>query len=266
MYYILDKDFDKTLICYQEIKNAIEYLNNIIDNNLEIDYNVYIEKIIKIYPFTSLGQLAGHFEGVSKRVKTLLVEFRENYDYIIYKAVDYLTLKLKKKLSDNYKDYIDFLLINEIINNKLPSIEELQRRKDGYIYYNNRLYVTTFYDRFFKENNINIEDTNNSLLKGVFTYSSNNNISGRVCVILNDKDFDNFKKGDIIVTPMTSPKFLSLIKDCKAIITDEGGTLSHAAIISRELRIPCLVGCINATKILSTGDTITINKRGEIVL
>lgn len=266
MYYLLDIYFDKTLKYYRKIKKDIEYLNNTINNKLEIDYRTYIDKIIEIYPFTSLGQLAGHFNDTSKRVKDLLIEFREKYDYIIYKAVDYLVLKFKAILPDNYKEYIDFLLIDEIINSKLPSIESLENRKLGYIYYNNSLYVTTDYDKFFGDNNINIEEASNSLLNGTFAYSSNTNITGRVCVILSDKDFNNFKRGDIIVTPMTSPKFLSLIKESKAIITDEGGTLSHAAIISRELKIPCLVGCTNATKNLSTGNMIEINKRGEIII
>ena len=266
MYYLLDIYFDKTLKYYRKIKKDIEYLNNTINNKLEIDYRTYIDKIIEIYPFTSLGQLAGHFNDTSKRVKDLLIEFREKYDYIIYKAVDYLVFKFKAILPDNYKEYIDFLLIDEIINSKLPSIESLENRKLGYIYYNNSLYVTTDYDKFFRDNNINIEEASNSLLNGTFAYSSNTNITGRVCVILSDKDFNNFKRGDIIVTPMTSPKFLSLIKESKAIITDEGGTLSHAAIISRELKIPCLVGCTNATKNLSTGNMIEINKRGEIII
>lgn len=266
MYYLLDIYFDKTLKYYRKIKKDIEYLNNTINNKLEIDYRTYIDKIIEIYPFTSLGQLAGHFNDTSKRVKDLLIEFREKYDYIIYKAVDYLVLKFKAILPDNYKEYIDFLLIDEIINSKLPSIESLENRKLGYIYYNNSLYVTTDYDKFFGDNNINIEEASNSLLNGTFAYSSYTNITGRVCVILSDKDFNNFKRGDIIVTPMTSPKFLSLIKECSAIITDEGGTLSHAAIISRELKIPCLVGCTNATKNLSTGNMIEINKRGEIII
>ncbi len=266
MYYLLDIYFDKTLKYYRKIKKDIEYLNNTINNKLEIDYRTYIDKIIEIYPFTSLGQLAGHFNDTSKRVKDLLIEFREKYDYIIYKAVDYLVFKFKAILPDNYKEYIDFLLIDEIINSKLPSIESLENRKLGYIYYNSSLYVTTDYDKFFGDNNINIEEASNSLLNGTFAYSSNTNITGRVCVILSDKDFNNFKRGDIIVTPMTSPKFLSLIKECKAIITDEGGTLSHAAIISRELKIPCLVGCTNATKNLSTGNMIEINKRGEIII
>ena len=263
MYYFLDKDFDKTLEYYRHIKNNIKYLNNIIDNSLDINYALYVKKIIEIYPFTSLGQLAGHFDIISNRVKELLIDFRENYDYIIYKAVDYLVSKLKDSLDIRYKDYIDFLLIDEIVNNNLPNIEILERRKKGYIYYNDTLYVTN-YDAFFKENNICIEEENNQLLRGTFTYSSNTNITGRVCVILNNKDFSNFRKGDIIVTQMTSPKFLSLIKECRAIITDEGGTLCHAAIISRELKIPCLVGCVSATKSFKTGDIIKINKRGEI--
>ncbi len=264
MYYLLDLDFDKTLDYYRRIKENIKYLNNIINNNLEIDYKDYIDKIVEIYPFISLGQLAGHFEEISKRVKQILIEFRIEYDYIVYKAVDYLVLKLKDNLDFQYKDYIDFLLIEEILNNRLPSIESLDVRKKGYIYYNNSLYVTTDYEHFFKENNINIEVASNSLLKGTFTYSANTNIRGRVCIILSDNDFINFRKGDIIVTPMTSPKFISLIKECRAIITDEGGFLSHAAIISRELKIPCLVGCHDATTTLSTGDLVEINKRGEI--
>ena len=55
---------------------------------------------------------------------------------------------------------------------------------------------------------------------------------------------------------MTSPKFLSILKHCQAIITDEGGITSHAAIISRELKIPCLVGTRGATKHLSTGKSL----------
>ena len=266
MYYLLDLDFKKTLKYYRKIKKNIEHLNDIIDNNLEIDYKNYINEIIEIYPFTSLGQLAGHFDDVSKRVKDLLIEFREEYDYIIYKACEYLILKCRELLPSSYKKYIDFLLIEEIVNKNLPSIEDLEKRKCGYIYYNNKLYVTTNYNEFYRENNINIEKVSSNLLKGTFTYSSNTDITGRVCVILSDKDFNNFKEGDIIVTPMTSPKFLSFIKKCQAIITDEGGTLSHAAIISRELKIPCLVGCVRATKSLSTGNMIKIKRTGEIII
>lgn len=264
MYYYLDLDFDKTLDYYEKIKTNIKCLDNIVDNNKSIEYKSYIEKIIEIYPFISLGQLAGHFNEMTKRVKDLLIEFREKYDYIIYKAVDYLILKVKEKLPKKYQEYIDFLRLEEIVNNNLPSIEELEKRKQGYIYYNDKLYVTKDYNQFFYEHNISIATPENNLLTGTFTYFSGKNIKGRVCKIMSDKDFSSFKEKDIIVTPMTSPKFLSILKHCQAIITDEGGITSHAAIISRELKIPCLVGTKGATKNLSTGDSIEITTRGEI--
>ncbi len=264
MYYYLDLDFDKTLNYYEKIKTNIKYLDNIIDNKKSIEYKSYIEKIIEIYPFISLGQLAGHFSKMTKRVKDLLVEFREKYDYIIYKAIDYLVLAVKEKLPKEYQDYIDFLRLEEVINNNLPSIEELEKRTQGYIYYNDKLYITKDYNQFFCEHNISIDALENNLLTGTFTYFSGEKIKGRVCKIMSDKDFSDFKEKDIIVTPMTSPKFLSILKHCQTIITDEGGITSHAAIISRELKIPCLVGTIGATKHLSTGDIIEITPRGEI--
>ena len=264
MYYYLDLDFTKTLKYYDKLKNNIQYLDNIIDNNKKIEYKKYIEKIIEIYPFTSLGQLAGHFNDMTQRVKDLLVEFREKYDYIIYKAIDYLVLKLKEKLPKEYQNNIDFLKLEEIINNNLPSIKNLKKRKQGYVYYNGTLYITNDYNKFFYDQNISIESSKTNLLLGTFTYTSGKNIKGRVCKIMSDKDFIDFKETDIIVTPMTSPKFLSILKKCKAIITDEGGITSHAAIISRELKIPCLVGTKGATKSLVTGDIIEITTRGEI--
>lgn len=92
------------------------------------------------------------------------------------------------------------------------------------------------------------------------------NIEGKVCKIFNEEDFSKFKKNCILVTPMTTPKFTEIIKKAKAIITDEGGITCHAAIMSRELKKVCIVGCKNATNILNDGDRIKINgSTGEII-
>ncbi len=72
-------------------------------------------------------------------------------------------------------------------------------------------------------------------------------------------------KGDILVTGMTDPDFVPFMKMASAIVTDKGGITSHAAIVSRELNIPCVVGTENATQIMKTGKEYTVDSRNGIV-
>ncbi|MEK7658994.1 MAG: phosphoenolpyruvate synthase [Patescibacteria group bacterium] len=81
--------------------------------------------------------------------------------------------------------------------------------------------------------------------------------SGKANKIMNVKDIDKFKKGEVLVTGMTDPDWVPAMKLASAIITDSGGRTAHAAIVSRELGIPCIVGTSNATKIIKTGNEIT---------
>jgi len=73
------------------------------------------------------------------------------------------------------------------------------------------------------------------------------------------------KKGDILVTKMTNPDWVPYMRLAGAIITDEGGMTCHAAIVSRELGIPCIVGTGNATKVLKTGQTYTVDATRGVV-
>jgi pyruvate,water dikinase len=73
------------------------------------------------------------------------------------------------------------------------------------------------------------------------------------------------KKGDILVTPMTNPDFVPYMKIVSAIVTDKGGVTAHAAIVSRELGIPCIVGAETATKFMETGKEYTVDARNGVV-
>ena len=73
------------------------------------------------------------------------------------------------------------------------------------------------------------------------------------------------QKGDILVTDMTNPDFVPFMKIAGAIVTDKGGVTSHAAIVSRELSIPCIVGTEIATKVMETGKEYTVDSRNGIV-
>ena len=82
--------------------------------------------------------------------------------------------------------------------------------------------------------------------------------SGPVRILASAKELSKIKKGDVLVTAMTNPDFVPAMKRAIAIVTDKGGRTSHAAIVSRELGIPCVVGTVNATSMLKEGEIITV--------
>jgi len=90
-------------------------------------------------------------------------------------------------------------------------------------------------------------------------------VEGEVKIVHNPSKAKNFRKGNILVTSMTRPEFVPLIKKSSAIITNEGGITSHAAIISRELSIPCIIGTKIATQVLKDGDLIEVDANNGII-
>ena len=86
--------------------------------------------------------------------------------------------------------------------------------------------------------------------------------AGVVRKIMDIKEIGKFKKGEILVTDMTDPDWEPIMKIASAIVTDKGGRTCHAAIISREMGIPCVVGTGTGSKIIKTGQKITVNCAG----
>jgi pyruvate,water dikinase len=95
------------------------------------------------------------------------------------------------------------------------------------------------------------------ILKGI--PASPGIIQGKVKILLNPHQVGKMKDGDILVTVMTNPLYLIAIQKAKAIVTDVGGMICHAAIIARELGIPCVVGTGNATKLLKDHNEVIVN-------
>jgi pyruvate,water dikinase len=92
--------------------------------------------------------------------------------------------------------------------------------------------------------------------------------SGAVAVLKSLADAENFQEGQILVASQTDPDWVPLMKKASAIITDHGGRTSHAAIVSRELDVPAIIGTGNATSKIATGDEVTVNcslgQKGEV--
>jgi pyruvate,water dikinase len=110
-------------------------------------------------------------------------------------------------------------------------------------------------ERVYEEYEIKV--TKRPILTG--TAIGNKVGQGKVRVIENISKIGEFKKGEVLVTKMTDPDWVPIMRIASAIVTDEGGKTSHAAIVSRELGIPCVVGTLKATKVLKTGQEVTVD-------
>ena len=100
-------------------------------------------------------------------------------------------------------------------------------------------------------------------LKGVVAYRGT--ARGRVAIVKKDEDLHHVKRGDILVTVMTFPNFISAMEKASAFVTDEGGILCHAAIIAREMKKPCIIGTKIATKVLKDGDLVEVDANRGVV-
>jgi pyruvate,water dikinase len=90
--------------------------------------------------------------------------------------------------------------------------------------------------------------------------------AGKAKVVLNPAEAAKvMQKGDILVTDMTNPDYVPFMRLASAIVTDKGGVTCHAAIVSRELGIPCIVGTEKATKLMITGKEYTVDARSGVV-
>lgn len=97
------------------------------------------------------------------------------------------------------------------------------------------------------------------------TVASKGNVRGRVAIVKGIKDLNNVKQGNILVAITTHPDYVPAMRRAAGIVTDEGGITSHAAIVSREFHIPCIVGTKQATKILRDKDFIELDSDKGII-
>jgi len=158
--------------------------------------------------------------------------------------------------------------IEELLQGK-PLSEKVveQRRKMSAGYYTDDLKVITGREaediiQPFLEKKV---DKNITVLKGTVASMGKGIVRGKVRILLHPNEWQKMQKGEILIAPMTSPEYILAMRKAAAIVTDEGGMTSHAAIVSRELGIPCIVGTNLATKVFKDGDEIEVDvKKGGV--
>ncbi|MBN2477950.1 hypothetical protein JXB01_01535 [Candidatus Micrarchaeota archaeon] len=153
--------------------------------------------------------------------------------------------------------------IPKILGGKLNPEKLKERGKNWFtIYYEDKgthIEVGCMDGRKYNEGEI--KDVNE--FKG--TPASPGKTRGKARIILGEHQFKNMEEGEILVAGMTRPDYVSIMKKAKGIITDEGGLTCHAAIVSREFKIPCIVGTHSATRLLKDGDEVELDADKGIV-
>ncbi len=91
------------------------------------------------------------------------------------------------------------------------------------------------------------------------TPASHGLVTGRVSIVLLPKDMEKVRNGDVLVTQMTTPEYVPAMKRAAGFVTDEGGLTCHAAIVSREMKKPCIIGTKIATQVLKDGDRVEVD-------
>lgn len=199
-------------------------------------------------------------DNVARATKTrVLSEKIGNRDAIIRNSLI--------KIFPALKPYVHVLTLNEIKTKKFPPPAVLKKRARGYYYINGKLITNLTRKRIEKKFGVTLENVKApkklKQVKGEIAYPGES--TGRVKKIASLAQINKVKKGDVLVASMTLPDYLPALKKVSALVTDEGGIACHAAIVARELKIPCIIGTKIATQVFKDGDQVEVDAVKGIV-
>lgn len=264
MYDFLCQNYDDFLLKYRQMMEACDYVEKNITGKIKFEVDDFILAIQKIYPFSSLGNLAGNLpEFLVGKVYNIFKSFRKEKGELLTKAEEFL-LAYSEGIVGN--ELLHFYRIAEVFNKGDVDKEQIAKRKQGYLYFNKMILIERQSNEINKYLNSNqialLDDEDETMLDPqvlIGTSAYGGKIKGVVSIITNENDFCKMKNGDVLVTSMTVPKFLPVMKIAGAMVTDEGGVLCHAAIVARELEIPTIIGTKKATTTLEDGDLVEVD-------
>jgi len=209
-----------------------------------------------------------------QKIKNLLYLYEQLSDWrdkrkgSVYMA-HYLSYVALKEISKREKidvDLLSYLSPREINNDLVKMIPELKRRrKSCFHFYHNKKEVWLS----GKKSLDMIKILNNYLFNKIKIVkgmpASVGKLKGKVKIINTKEEFKKLKKGDILISVMTRPDFMPILSKAAAIVTDEGGLTCHAAIVSREFKIPCIIGTQSATKVFKDGDKVEVDANKGVI-
>lgn len=194
-----------------------------------------------------------------------LQDVRKAYNFMADHHLELFAKEIEKRFNVNVDD-LKLLLPNEVkqlIENKLDKTI-IQERKPMFVVHatkdDMKFIIGEEAEKINSAYSIIKKTDESRVIQGVLASRGKSYyFRGIAKVLFSPKEIDKINEGDILVTAMTSPDYIVAMRKAGAIITDEGGILCHAAIVSRELKISCIVGTKVATRMIKDGDVIEIH-------
>ena len=208
-------------------------------------------------------------EHIKKGLREEAMKLREETEKLSSQR-DNLFIDILSKLYPKIGEKTRFIFLREVLSgaSEKELLKKIKERSKGFLFYNKTIITFEKINSFLRDNHIIIDiesnyDKKTSSIKGTTAHPGK--IKGKVKVVYTAKDLNKIERGDILVSPMTRPEFILAMKKASAFITDEGGITCHAAIVSREMGKPCIIGTKNATDILKDEDLIEVDANQGIV-
>jgi len=248
----------KQLVNY---KHLVDISKNKQRHSLENIKEIFALSLEMLTVLTSMVVISNNSEENSGMVE-ISNRIRIKTEDFVFQSIDLLLKNTTGLLPEEYKKFAYFLTYSEIVG-ELPTVQELERREFGYIYYQGSVYANVDENEFAQKHNLNIvhdritASSRMEEIRGKAAFQGK--ITGRVKVVFEISDMEKIRADDVLVTSMTTPDLIAVSRDFAAIVTDEGGMLCHAAIISREFKKPCIIGTKIATQVLKDGDLVEVD-------
>lgn len=286
--YMSDEDVDDML---QDHFNAYYWINNTWHDAAHLTVDDFRRRMLAIaeLPSEEIDQNIEHItllpEVLQRRIEEVERNIPQELQHILYFFRTLADLRDERKawvlksvqILDNFlcefsnRTGIIYELLHYMHAFDVTSIEHIKsceplfrKRKEGCVYFFEGDELVWLFGKDAEKVHTAIEALFiNKEISG--TIAQKGIAHGTVCKIITREDFSKMQPGAVLVTQMTRPEFVPLMKQASAIVTDEGGLTCHAAIISRELKIPCIIGTQNATSVLNDGDSVIVDAEQGIV-
>ncbi len=231
---------------------------------------IVIEAVYGLGEMIVGGEVNPNYYLVDKKTRAIKkIEVRRQ-EVGLFRTKEGSNEKLEIPKEQQERQVLDEKLIKELARLGTKLEQHYQKPQDiefavekGSLYLVQTRAVTTLKPEGQREKPGLAEEEGKILLKG--ETASAGVYAGPVKIVLRMDELSKIQKGDILVTTMTTPDFVPAMQKAGAIITDHGGLTSHAAIVSREMGIPCLVGTDHATEMLKDNQIVTVHASRGIV-